>query len=105
VAEDRVLTIDLGDGMLVAVVAEESGPQLVANEQIEATLDKITGPVERVSREVLEAVKKATPTKATVELAFGLAVEQGQLLALFGKGKGEASLKVVLEWSARPAAD
>ncbi len=94
-----MLTLDLGDGMKIAVAAEESGPQLVANENIAAALEAVTGPIEKVSREVLDAVKKAMPTKATVELGFGLAIEQGQLLALFGKGKGEASIKVVLEWS------
>jgi hypothetical protein len=98
-AGERAVSLDLGDGVTMVVVAEQHGPQLVADDKLLASLDRLTAPVERISREMLEAVKRAAPTKATVELGFGLAIEQGQLLALFGKGKGEASLSVTLEWS------
>jgi hypothetical protein len=44
-----------------------------------------------------------TERKAAVELGFGLAVglavEQGQLVTLFAKAKGDATIKVTLEWS------
>lgn len=99
-AGDRSVTLDLGENMTMVVLAEQQGPQMVADDKIVATLDRVTGPIERVSGEMLEAVKRISPSKATVELGFGLAIEQGQLLALFGKGKGEASIKVTLEWSA-----
>jgi hypothetical protein len=48
---------------------------------------------------VVEKLKAARPTKATVELKFGFAVEAGKLTALWVGGKGEASLTVTLEWS------
>ena len=96
---ERVVTIDIGDGMRLAVLAESSGPELVSDRDLVATLAAITEPIERVGRAALQAVRRAGPSKASVELSFGLTVEQGQLLALLGKGKGEASITVVLEWS------
>jgi hypothetical protein len=102
-SEQRRVTIDLDDDLTMVVIAEEPGPELVSAEDVIATLGAVTGSIERVGREVLEAVKRVAPTKATVELGFGLAIEQGTLVALFGKGKGEASITVTLEWSAKEA--
>jgi hypothetical protein len=101
--DGRVVTLDLGDGVTLAAFAESSGPELVSDRDIVSTLGAVTGPIERVGRATLEAVRRAGPTKATVELSFGLTIEQGQLLALLGKGKGEATITVVLEWAADPA--
>jgi Trypsin-co-occurring domain 1 len=102
-AEERRVTIELGDDLTMVVVAEEQGPELVSAADVVAKLGAVTGSIEKVGRELLEAVKRASPTKATVELGFGLAIEAGQLVALFGKGKGEASITVTLEWSAKPS--
>lgn len=94
---DRLVPVTIDDDTLV-VVAEQIGPALVADEDVVAKLGKVTSSIEKVSGEVLAAAKRASPTKATVELGFSLAIEQGQLVALFGKGKGEASINVTLEW-------
>lgn len=97
---ERMVTVDLGaDGVLV-VMAEQVGPQAVSDTNIVAKLEGLTGPISRVAREVLDAAKSAKPTKASVELGFGVTVEGGQLVALFGKAKGEATVKVTLEWAA-----
>ncbi len=98
-AGERTVTLVLEDGTSMVVVAEQIGSSLVSDDPIVAKLSSVTSSVERVSRDVLDAVKRAAPTKATVELGFGVAIEAGQLVALFGKGKGEASIKVTLEWS------
>jgi hypothetical protein len=96
---ERIVTVDLDDGTTIAVVAEQQGPQLVSDKDISAQLSSITRSIEQVSRETLAAVKKVAPTKGVIELGFGLAIEQGQLVALFGKGRAEATIKVTLEWS------
>jgi hypothetical protein len=98
-AGERTISVALDDDTQLVVVAEQIGPALVSDEDVVAKLGKVTGSIERVSREVLDALKRAAPTKATVELGFSLAIEAGQLVALFGKGKGEASITVTLEWS------
>ncbi|RZU75497.1 hypothetical protein EV384_4041 [Micromonospora kangleipakensis] len=95
---ERTITVDL-DGATLVVLAEQVGPALVADDEVIAKLGKVTESIERVSRQVLDSVKRAAPTTASVELGFSLAVEAGQLVALFGKGKGEASIVVKLEWS------
>jgi hypothetical protein len=103
-AEEQRVTLDLGDGVKMVVVAEQTGPVLVGEGQtIVARLSAVTEPIERLGREVLDAAKRAQPSKASVELGFSVAIEQGQLVALFGKGRGEASIKVALEWEAGAA--
>lgn len=97
---EKLLVLDLGDDVAIAVQVERSGPQLVSDKDIDAKFDEISGSIERVSKNLLDAVKRSGPSKATVELGFGLAVEEGRLVALFGKGKMEASIAVKLEWSA-----
>lgn len=105
-AGDRVLAVDLGvdehgNEMRLVVVAEQLGQTLVADGDVVARLGALTAPIERVSREVLDALKRAAPTKATVELSFGIAVESSGLVAMIGKGKGEGSITVTLEWDSR----
>jgi hypothetical protein len=51
---------------------------------------------------VVSKLKKAKPSKTTVELKLGFAVESGKLTALWVGGKGEAALTVTLEWSGSP---
>jgi hypothetical protein len=48
---------------------------------------------------VVSRLGKARPSKTTVELKLGFAVESGKLTALWVGGKGEAALTVTLEWS------
>jgi hypothetical protein len=97
---ERTVTVDLGDDLKMLVVAEQKGPELVSDETVVSRLSAVTESIERVGRETLEAAKRAKPSKATIELGFSLAIEQGQLLALFGKGRGEATINLTLEWSA-----
>jgi hypothetical protein len=98
---DRLVPVAVDDGDLadLVVVAQQVGPVLVADDQILGRLERVSASVEKVSRQMLDAAKRASPTTAKVELAFSLAVEQGQLMALLGKGKGEASITVTLEWT------
>jgi hypothetical protein len=97
---ERLVPVDLGDHEAEMVfIAEQVGNVPVANVHIAAQLPAIMSSIERVSREALVAVRRAGPDKATVELGFGLAIEAGQVIALFGKAHGEASIKVTLEWS------
>ena len=67
-------------------------------------LDKALDTVAEIGSVVVEKLKAAKPTRATVELKLGFAVEAGKLTALWVGGKGEASLTVTLEWSEHPGA-
>jgi hypothetical protein len=97
--DEDVVSLPLPDGTVVAVRAERlDGEELVADERLLKSLESVTSSIETIGREVLEAVKRISPESATVELGFGLAIEAGQLIALFGKPKGEATIKLTLEW-------
>jgi hypothetical protein len=97
-AGERVIAVDLDPETRMVVVAEQLGPALVADDDIDAKFGQVTKSIEKVSGAVLDSVKRVAPTAATVELAFSLAIESGVLVAMFGKGKGEASITVTLEW-------
>lgn len=56
-------------------------------------------PVGEIGALVVSKLGKAKPSKTTVELRLGFAVEAGKLTALWVGGKGEAALTVTLEWS------
>lgn len=94
----RTLTVDVGDGDVIAVVAEQVGTTLVSDDDVVARLASVAGSIQKVSNAVLQAVRDAQPHRAEVELTFGLAIEAGQLVALLGKAKGEAGIRVLLEW-------
>ena len=102
---ERAIKVKLDGDEMMVVVAEPVGETLVSAKDIVAKLGAISSSIERVSCEVLDAVRRAGPSKATVELGFGLAVEAGQVVALFGKGRGEASIRVILEWSREPGGE
>jgi hypothetical protein len=66
---------------------------------LSAALDRVG----EIGSLVMDKLKEAKPSKTTVELRFGFAVEAGKLTALWVGGKGEASLTVTMEWSGADA--
>lgn len=102
----RIVTAKLPSGVpiRVEVVGSDSGDGMTSvglrDLDLGAALDTVT----EIGSVVVEKLKAAKPTRATVELKLGFAVEAGKLTALWIGGKGEASLTVTLEWSERPAA-
>jgi hypothetical protein len=100
-----VVTAKLPSGVPIRVeVAEsESGDGVTSVGLRDLDLDRALDTVAEIGSIVVEKLKAAKPTRATVELRLGFAVEAGKLTALWVGGKGEASLTVTLEWSERPA--
>ena len=60
-------------------------------EQVVATLG-------RIAKGIGEAIEKAQPSKAVVEIGVEFGLEAGELVALIARGTGKANLKVMLEW-------
>ncbi len=58
----------------------------------------LTATLHEVSTLVKEAVRKAAPAEAEVELGLGLSAKTGQVLVLFGETAANASMKVTLKW-------
>ena len=101
-----VVTARLPSGVpvRVEVAGSGSGNGMTSVGLRDLDLDRALDAVGEIGSVVVEKLKAARPTRATVELNLGFAVEAGKLTALWVGGKGEASLKVTLEWSGHPAA-
>jgi hypothetical protein len=101
----RVVTARLpsGEPVRVAVAASESGDELTSVGLRDLDLDKALETVAEIGSVVVGKLKAAKPSRATVELKVGFAVEAGKLTALWLNGQGDASLTVTLEWSPPPA--
>jgi len=101
-----VVTAKLPSGVPIRVeVAEsDSSDEMTSVGLKDLDLDKALDTIGEVGSVVVEKLKAAKPTRATVELKLGFAVEAGKLTALWVGGKGEASLTVTLEWSEHLAA-
>ena len=103
-SETTVVTARLPSGALVRVevASAESSDGMTSVGLRGLELDKALDTVAEISSVVVEKLKAAKPTKATVELKLGFAMEAGKLTALWIGGKGEASLTVTLEWAEHP---
>jgi hypothetical protein len=101
-----VVTARLPSGAPVRleVVGPESGDGMTSVGLRDLDLDKALDTVAEIGSVVVEKLRAAKPTRATVALQLGFAVEAGKLTALWVGGKGEASLTVTLEWSEYPGA-
>jgi hypothetical protein len=99
-----VVTARLPSGapIRVEIAGSDSGDGMTSVGLRDLDLDKALDTVSEIGSAVVEKLKAAKPTKATVELKFGFAVEAGKLTALWVGGKGEASLTVTLEWTEHP---
>jgi hypothetical protein len=62
-------------------------------------LDRALDSLGEIGSLVVEKLKAAKPTKATVQLRLAFSVEAGKLIALWVGGTGQASLNVTLEWA------
>jgi hypothetical protein len=67
-------------------------------------LDDIAEAIQAVSTMMIGAVRKAKPSKASVEFGVEIGVTAGQLTALLVKGSGKATLSVKVEWDGASAA-
>jgi Trypsin-co-occurring domain 1 len=101
-----VVTARLPSGapVRVEVAGLESGDGMTSVGLRDFDLGNALDTVTEIGSVVVDKLKAAKPTKATVELKLGFAVEAGKLTALWVGGKSEASLTVTLEWSERPGA-
>jgi hypothetical protein len=98
----RAVTARLPSGMAVkveAVTDETSADGMTSVGLRHFDLADALEPVGEIAALVVSKLGKARPSKTTVELRLGFAVEAGKLTALWVGGRGEAALTVTLEWS------
>jgi hypothetical protein len=81
------------------VRAERQSSGLMTNAWlVDLDLGRPLMPFVEIDGAVVDTLKAAMSTKATIELDLGFAVESRQLTARYVGGRGEASMPVVLEW-------
>jgi len=96
----QAVTARLPSGVAVKVeAATDSADGMTSVGLRDYDLGSALDSVGEIGALVVEKLKAARPSKTTVELKLGFAVEAGKLTALWVGGKGEASLTVTLEWS------
>ena len=104
----RAVTARLPSGVAVKVEAVTDGASTDGMTSVglrQFDLADALDSVGEIGALVVSKLKKAKPSKTTVELKLGFAVEAGKLTALWVGGKGEAALTVTLEWSGSPDGD
>lgn len=102
----QAVTAKLPSGVAVRVdAATDSADGIMSVGLRDYDLSEALDSVGEIGSLVVEKLKAARPSKTTVELKLGFAVEAGKLTALWVGGKGEASLTVTLEWSGAASPD
>lgn len=59
---------------------------------------QITDLLGEVSLHLGNTLRRARPSKASIELGLEFGLENGQLVALIARGSGKANLKIAMEW-------
>jgi Trypsin-co-occurring domain 1 len=104
--DTRVITAVLPSGMPIKVeIAQPSDDEdeMASVGLRDLEVGKALDSLGEIASLVVEKLKAAKPTKATVQLGLAFSVEAGKLTALWVGGQGNASLNVTMEWSAPPA--
>jgi Trypsin-co-occurring domain 1 len=104
----QTVTAKLPSGVAVrveAVADRDSGDGMTSAGLKDLDLSTALDSVGEIGSLIVSKLRQARPSKTTVELKLGFAVESGKLTALWVGGKGEASLTVTLEWAGHPEAD
>lgn len=68
--------------------------------------EQITDLLGEVALHLGNTLRRARPSKASIELGLEFGLENGQLVALIARGSGKANLKIAMEWEqTAPPAD
>ncbi len=59
---------------------------------------QITDLLGEVALHLGATLRRARPSKASIELGLEFGLENGQLVALIARGSGKANLKIAMEW-------
>ena len=97
------LRVLLPNGTEIWAEAQTVGPreaEVVGFDGLKAalSLDSLRSAIEGMGTLALSALEKAKPDEVSVEFGLELAVDNGQITALWVKGAGKANLRITLSW-------
>ena len=103
---DELVPVLLADGSRLFVRAQPVTPSGIDDEReiagrmpsIEQVVDAVGGFTDRIGA----ALRRAAPSKYTVEFECEFALEAGALVAVLGKGSAKTAFSVTVEWE-RPS--
>ena len=101
-AADAVMPVGTGDHLVYLTVRDLGGGRLGEETEVAArqvTLDGVLGGVRAFAEQVLNQLRGAGVSKATVEFGCEFGLESGSLVAIVGKASSKSVMKVGLEWS------
>ena len=90
------IPLQLDDQTQIFIEVIETGREDVALGT--KSFEPIAKSIEAVSKAMIEPIKKAKPTRASVTFGLEMGIEQGSLIAAIARGTGNASVEITLEW-------
>ena len=95
---NALVKVDLGDGRVVAVEAQNVSPEKPVGIGEVLSFDGLSKSIEAIAERMTATLDHVRPDRAAVEFGVDVGVESGALTALIVKGTGTATIKVTLEW-------
>lgn len=100
----RIISAQLSDGTSVKIAASDFGGDMdVLDLKKVLPFKQVTDTIEGIAKEILAAIRKVKPDKASIEFGVEVGIESGTLTACLVKGTGTANLKITLEWATESA--
>lgn len=93
-----LIPVELSDGEIVNIEYIPIGGQpksILGNKKFGNFLKKVSGLV----NDIQQSIKEVKPDKMIIEVGVDVAIEGGELTAIFVKGNSKANFKVTLEWN------
>jgi len=104
---ERYVAAKLSDSRTLYIETTATGPGNVGapvnvGVRPDLRLEQVADTVAAFSDMMVAAIKKARPSKASIEFGLEIGVEAGQLTAILVKGSGKTTLSIHIEWSSQP---
>jgi hypothetical protein len=97
-AKSQIIPIQIdNDQIIFATVAMLGGEEDVSSRIL--SFDSAVSAIESIAKKLQKVIDSVKPQKSTVKFGVKLSVEAGKLSVFLVDGKGEATIKIILQWS------
>ena len=96
----EVVKADLGEGRVIHLEVQTVGdPETNVGIRDILSFEGVVDTIEALTDSLMNALRKASPDKATLEFGVDIGIESGALTSVIVKGTGTATVKITLEWA------